>query len=94
MTVGTRTLQPADGEGLDVDRVVAALGRRFTVAPGPRRPVTRTHVDTFDRRLRAAGLGLEHDVTARRQTLVLTRADGPGATAQATGLPQDAVGQG
>jgi CHAD domain-containing protein len=86
MTAGTRTLQPADGEGLDADRVVAALGRRFTVAPGPRRAVTRTHVDTFDRRLRAAGLGLEHDVTARRQALVLTRADGPGATAAATGL--------
>ena len=34
MTAGTRTLQPADGEGLDVDRVVAALGRRFTVEPG------------------------------------------------------------
>jgi CHAD domain-containing protein len=86
MTSGTRTLQPADGEGLDVDRVVAALGRRFTVEPGPRRAVTRTHVDTFDRRLRAAGLALEHDVTARRQALVLTRADGPGATASATGL--------
>ncbi len=86
MTAGTRTLQPADGEGLDVDRVVAALGRRFTVEPGSRRAVTRTHVDTFDRRLRAAGLALEHDVTARRQALVLTRADGPGATAPATGL--------
>jgi CHAD domain-containing protein len=86
MTVGTRTLQPADGEGLDVDRVVASLGRRFTVAPGPRSLVTRTHVDTFDRRLRAAGLALEHDVTSRRQTLVLTRADGPGATTAATGL--------
>jgi CHAD domain-containing protein len=86
MTAGTRTLQPADGEGLDVDRVVAALGRRFTVEAGSRRAVTRTHVDTFDRRLRAAGLTLEHDVTARRQALVLTRADGPGATTPATGL--------
>jgi len=86
MTAGTRTLQPADGEGLDADRVLLALGRRFTVAPGPRRLVTRTHVDTFDRRLRAVGLALEHDVTSRRQTLVLTRADGPGATAPATGL--------
>ena len=86
MTAGTRTLQPADGEGLDVDRVVAALGRGFTVEAGSRRAVTRTHVDTFDRRLRAAGLALEHDVTARRQALVLTRADGPGASATATGL--------
>jgi CHAD domain-containing protein len=86
MTAAIRTLQPADGEGLDVDRVVAALGRRFTVEPGPRRAVTRTHVDTFDRRLRAAGLALEHDATARRQTLVLTRRDGPGATAPASGL--------
>lgn len=86
MTAGIRTLQPAGGESLDADRIEAALGRRFTVEPGPRRAVTRTHVDTFDRRLRAAGLALEHDVTARRQALILTRADGPGATAPATGL--------
>ena len=63
MTAGTRTLQPADGEGLDVDRVLAALGRRFTVAPGPRRPVTRTHVDTFDRRLRARSVVHDPAVT-------------------------------
>jgi len=60
MTSATRALQAA-GEGrLELQALVAALSRRYTVVSGPKLLVGRVQLDTFDRRLRAVGLMLEH----------------------------------
>jgi CHAD domain-containing protein len=81
-----RSLQAADGQALDVGGLVEALGRRYAVSAGPKRVVQRTHLDTFDRRLHAAGLDLEHDVAAGHETLQLTRSGAPTVTSPAAGL--------
>jgi CHAD domain-containing protein len=77
MTAGTPSLQPDGGEALDVQRIVMALLRHFSVTVGPPRTVLRVLVDTFDRRLRAAGLQLEHDRAAGREVLSLSRDGAP-----------------
>ncbi len=45
-------------EGIGLDAAVAQLAARLDVASGPPEPVERTFYDTFDGRLRAAGLAL------------------------------------
>ena len=81
-----RRLQASDGGPFDVEPVVRALGRRFAVTPGTARVVQRTRLDTFDRRLRAAGLSLEHDATRGDRMLVLDRPGGTSATQPVSGL--------
>jgi CHAD domain-containing protein len=72
-------------EGDPLADVVAALGQAFTVIKERGAPGTgarrRTWLDTFDWRLRNAGLGLEHEQTRRGARLILT------ATATATEQP-------
>ena len=76
----TRALQAADEGALDLELVIAALSSRFAVSAGPGQRVRRRRLDTFDRRLLAAGLTLEHQVVSARNTpgerLVLGRPDG------------------
>jgi CHAD domain-containing protein len=79
-------LQAPDGGALDAEPVVRALARRFTVTPAPARVVQRTRLDTFDRRLRKAGLALEHDATRGEEVLVLDRASGSTSTVPVSGL--------
>src|SRR5665647_1304462 len=76
MTSATRALQAA-GEGrVELQALVAALSRRYTVVSGPKLLIGRVQLDTFDRRLRAVGLTLEHHRVATGELLVLRR---PGA---------------
>ena len=83
MTSATRALQAA-GEGrLELQALVAALSRRYTVVSGPKLLVGRVQLDTFDRRLRAEGLTLEHQRLTTGELLVLRR---PGA-ASAVAVP-------
>src|SRR6478752_6492140 len=82
MTTPALALQAAGGGALDLDTLVTTLSTRFAVQVGPRRLVTRTRLDTFDGRLAAAGLRLEHDVVASHESLVLERADSSTVTAE------------
>ena len=81
----TRALQAADGGVLDLESVVAALSARFAVATGSGQLVRRRWLDTFDRRLHAAGLTLEHQILSTRDSpgerLVLSRPDGSSTVA-------------
>ena len=81
MTSPTRALQASDGGGLELAAIVAALSAQFAVAPGANQLVGRARLDTFDRRLRAAGLTLEHHRVASGERLVLGRLDGSSTVA-------------
>jgi CHAD domain-containing protein len=81
MTSPPRALQAADEGQLELEAIVAALSARYVVAAGVRQRIRRVQVDTFDRRLRAAGLTLEHQSTASGERLVLGRPDGSSAAA-------------
>jgi CHAD domain-containing protein len=75
----TRALQAADGGRLELESIVSVLSGQFAVATGSKRLVRRRRLDTFDGRLRAAGLTLEHRLTAlpdSGEQLVLGRPDG------------------
>ncbi|MEP7193071.1 MAG: CHAD domain-containing protein [Actinomycetota bacterium] len=61
-----RALQAAVDDPLELESIVAVLSARFDVATGSRRLVRRRRLDTFDDRLRAAGLTLEHRLIAVR----------------------------
>jgi len=106
MTSSPATMQAADGGPIDLRAVAAVLAVQFTVEPGPKVLVHRAHLDTFDRRLRAAGLLLEHHTAAARSLLVLRRTDAPAVTTAVSaltwpafaaalpkGLVRDAVGR-
>ena len=87
MTCQGLTVQAADGGPIDLQAVAAALAAHFSVGSGPRQVVHRAHLDTFDRRLRAAGLSLEQHTAAPAQAvLVLGRADASPLLAEVTGL--------
>jgi CHAD domain-containing protein len=81
----TGALQAADEGPLELQSIVAVLSARFAVATGSKRLLRRRRLDTFDGRLRAAGLTLEHQLMAGRdraardsaEQLVLGRPDGP-----------------
>lgn len=76
MTRPTRALQ-ATGEGrLELESIIAALSAHWVVAASSRQRVRRTRLDTFDRRLRAAGLTVEHEVLASGERLLLSHLDG------------------
>ena len=70
-----RSLQRADGEPFALAAIVGALGAEFTAAAGVSRLERRTRLDTFDGRLRAARLALEHRVDAAAARLELVLAD-------------------
>ena len=86
MTAPPPTLQAADGGPIDLQAVLAVLATHFTVEPGPRPLVHRAQLDTFDRRLRSAGLSLEHHTGESESVLVLGRADAKALRTAVTGL--------
>lgn len=75
MISATRVLQAADDGPLELESIVQALSAQFAVSTGSKQLIRRRRLDTFDRRLRAAGLTLEHQITAPGERLVLGRAD-------------------
>jgi CHAD domain-containing protein len=68
-------LQAPDGGPLELDVLVDALSGDFAVSAGGKTVVHRSRLDTFDGRLRAAGLTLEHETTAATERLVLSGPD-------------------
>ena len=76
MMSATRVLQAADHGRLELESIVGVLSARFTVATGSKHVVRRRRLDTFDRRLHAAGFTLEHQIVAPGERLVLGRLDG------------------
>lgn len=60
---------------MELEAIVAALSAQYVVATGPKQLVRRARLDTFDRRLRGAGLTLEHQRVASGEWLVLGRSD-------------------
>jgi len=81
MTSQTRALRPADEGRLELEAIVAALSAQYAVATGAKQLVRRARLDTFDRRLRAAGLTLEHQTVASGERLVLGRLEGSSTVA-------------
>jgi CHAD domain len=77
----TRALQAADHGTLELESVVEVLSAQYAVATGRKRLVRRTRLDTFDHRLGAAGLTLEHQIVASGEWLVLGRLDGSSTVA-------------
>jgi len=75
MTRLTRVLQTAHDEQLDLEAITNALHTRFTVVTGPVKPVRRARLDTFDHRLRAAGLTLQHQSGQNGDVLILGDGD-------------------
>jgi hypothetical protein len=70
-----RALQAADEGRLELAAIVAALSAEYVVSPGAKRLVRRRRLRTFDRRLRAAGLRLEHQTVAPGRWFALGRRD-------------------
>jgi CHAD domain-containing protein len=81
MTSATRVLQAPMGVPLALESIVEALSSHYVVAAGASQRVRRRRLDTFDHRLRAAGLTLEHQVAAPAERLVLGRVDGSSTVA-------------
>ncbi|MDQ3158478.1 MAG: CHAD domain-containing protein [Actinomycetota bacterium] len=77
----SRAFQAADEGHFDLEAIVAALSGRFAVAAGAKQLVRRARLDTFDRRLYAAGLTLEHQTVASQERLVLSHLDGSSTVA-------------
>ena len=75
MTSPIRTMQAADEGGLELEVIVAALSTRYIVSTGSKQFVRRARLDTFDRRLLAAGLTLEHQTVTSGESLVLEGPD-------------------
>src|SRR5450631_734441 len=76
-----RALQAADNGTLEVELIVEVLSAQYAVATGRRRLIRRRRLDTFDHRLGAAGLRLEHQIVASGERLVLGRLDGSSTVA-------------
>lgn len=89
-----RELFSLDGDPLAVDSLVEALSAQFTVRTGAPRLVRRARLDTFDGRLYAAGLMLEHQILASGERLQLDRLDGsPTVTVPVTHLRWPALAE-
>lgn len=86
MSSPSALLHSADGELVDRAAVIEALCGDFTVTSGVTETVRRTHLDTFDRRLRRAGLLLEDQQGPSGQQLVLCGQGQPLLTDRAAGL--------
>ncbi len=76
MTSATRALQAAGQGQFEIEALLAALSSQYTVVAGPKEFVRCVRLDTFDGRLGAAGLTLEHQIVAMEERLVLGRLDG------------------
>jgi len=81
MMSAIRVLQAADRGPLELESIVVALSAQYAVTTGAKQLVRRTRLDTFDQRLRAAALTLEHQIVASGERLVLGRLDGPSTLA-------------
>ena len=80
-----------DGGQLELASIVTVLSAKFVVATGSQRLVRRRRLDTFDRRLNAAGLTLEHQIVAGADSgerLALGRPDGTSLTAVVVKSPR------
>jgi CHAD domain-containing protein len=73
MTSPTRELFSVDVGPLGLESIVEALSAQFTVRTGPQQLFRRVRLDTFDHRLQAVGLTLEHRISATAERLVLDR---------------------
>ena len=71
MTRPIRTLQTAHQDRLDLEAVINALSTRFSVVVSVGEATFRYRLDTFDHRLRAAGLTLQHQSGGDGDLLVL-----------------------
>jgi CHAD domain-containing protein len=71
MTTSSRAMRALAGDAIDQEAVVAALSPHFEVAAGAVQTVRRARLDTFDGRLRSAGLLLEQRTSASSVQLVL-----------------------
>jgi CHAD domain-containing protein len=76
MTSATRAPQGAEQGQFEIEALLGALSSQYTVVAGPKEFVRCVRLDTFDGRLRAAGLTLEHRIVALEERLVLGRLDG------------------
>jgi CHAD domain-containing protein len=76
MTSATRAMQAAEQGQFEIEALLAALSSQYTVVAGPKELIRCVRLDTFDGRLRAAGLTLEHQIVALEERLVLGRLDG------------------
>lgn len=75
MTIPIRALR-AGGEGnIEIGPIVSALSAQYIVATASKQLVRRVRLDTFDRRLRRAGLTLEHQFIASCERVVVGRSD-------------------
>jgi len=75
MTRAIRTLQTAHDDPLDLEAIAAALSKRFRVTTLPVKAVRRARLDTFDHKLRAAGLTLQHQTGGDGDVLLLAGGD-------------------
>jgi CHAD domain-containing protein len=86
LSAAPRALQAADEGPLELEAIVTVLSAQFDVATGPRVLMRRRRLDTFDRRLGAAGLTIEHQILSvpgSGEQLVLYRPDGTSSVAMA-----------
>ena len=93
MTSPTRAFQGADTGRLDLGAVAGALSERYLIVRAPARSVRCRRLDTADRRVRAAGLVLEHQTAPRSRRLVLRRADGSHAASMVDDLRWPALAE-
>jgi CHAD domain-containing protein len=75
MTIPIRALRAGDEGRIGIATIVTALSARYVVATASRQLVRRVCLDTFDRRLRTAGLTLEHQCTDSGERVVVGRSD-------------------
>ncbi|WP_309647493.1 CHAD domain-containing protein [Nocardioides sp.] len=75
MIIPIRALRAGDEGRIDIGPIVSALSAHYMVVIASRQLVRRVRLDTFDRRLRRAGLTLEHQRTASGERVVVGRSD-------------------
>src|SRR6188472_1807040 len=75
MTVTIRVLRAGDEGHIDIASIVSALSAQYSVTTASKQLVRRMRLDTFDWRLRSAGLTLEQQCTASGERVVLGRSD-------------------
>ncbi len=73
MTIPIRTLWAGEGGRIEPATIVTALSARYVVATASRQLVRRVCLDTFDQRLRTAGLSLEHQRMDSGERVVVGR---------------------
>jgi len=88
MTRLSRALQTAEGVPLALESIVETLSSRYQVVTGAKQVVRRRRLDTFDRRLRAAGVTLEHQIAGSSEQVVLGRLDGSSTVSVPVDHPQ------